>query len=162
MTITGEVQSLQKVPMFRDVDAGKLKLLAFTSDRLTYSPGDVLFRQHDVSDAAYVVLDGEVDVVLESAPQPITVAHLTAGALVGEMGVLCDSARTATVVAATNVVALRIEKDTFFDMLREFPQMTIAVMRDLARRLEQTNARLAARARADGARSRTPARTGTR
>jgi CRP-like cAMP-binding protein len=67
------------------------------------------------------------------------------------MGVLCDSARTATVVAATNVVALRIEKDTFFDMLREFPQMTIAVMRDLARRLEQTNARLAARARTDGA-----------
>jgi CRP-like cAMP-binding protein len=137
--------------MFRDVDAGKLKLLAFTSDRLTYAPGDILFRQHDISDAAYVVLDGEVDVVLEAAPQPITLAHLMPGALVGEMGVLCDSARTATVVAATNVVALRIEKDTFFDMLREFPQMTIAVMRDLARRLEQTNARLAARARTDGA-----------
>ena len=153
MTIAGEVQSLQKVPMFRDVDAGKLKLLAFTSDRLTYAPGDILFRQHDVSDAAYVILDGEVDVVLEAAPQPITVARLKAGALVGEMGVLCDSARTATVVAATNVVALRIEKDTFFDMLREFPQMTIAVMRDLARRLEQTNARLAARARSDESRS---------
>lgn len=147
MTLDGEVRFLQQVPMFRDVDQAKLKLLAFTSDRLSYSAGDALFRQNDMSDAAYLIMDGEIDVVLETGEERIMVAHMGRGALVGEMGVLCDSARTATVEASSDVMALRIRKDVFFDMLREFPQISIAVMRDLAKRLERTNAKIVELAR---------------
>jgi len=58
--------------------------------------------------------------------------------------VLCDKPRSATIEAASHVVALKIGREVFFDMLDEFPQMSVAVMRDLARRLDATNAKLLA------------------
>jgi CRP/FNR family cyclic AMP-dependent transcriptional regulator len=147
MTIETEVQSLRQVSMFREIDPAKLKLLAFTSDRLSYEKGDVLFRQHEISDSTYVIVEGKVEVWLEgldAGRERIKVAELGAGAIVGEMGVLCDQPRSATIEAASHVVALKIGREVFFDMLRQFPQMSVAVMRDLARRLDATNAKLLA------------------
>ena len=62
--------------------------------------------------------------------------------MVGEIAVLCDVPRTATVKALTELVALRITKDMFLQMIAEFPDMAIEIMRHLARRLEETTDRL--------------------
>ncbi|MFI5014625.1 MAG: cyclic nucleotide-binding domain-containing protein [Hyphomicrobiales bacterium] len=144
MTIESEVQSLRQVPMFREIDPAKLKLLAFTSDRLSYDKGDVLFRQHEISDSTYVIVEGKVEVWLEATRDRIKVAELGEGNIVGEIGVLCDQPRSATIEAASHVVALKIGREVFFDMLRQFPQMSVAVMRELARRVDATNAKLLA------------------
>src|SRR6516164_7258933 len=144
MTIETDVQSLRQVSMFREIDLARLKLLAFTSDRLSYEKGDVLFHQNEVSDSTYVIVEGKVDVWIAAARDRIKVAELGAGEMVGEMGVLCDKPRSATIEAASHVVALKIEREVFFDMLSQFPQMSVAVMRDLARRLDATNAKLLA------------------
>jgi CRP-like cAMP-binding protein len=74
------------------------------------------------------------------------VAELGRNALVGEMGILSDAPRSATVVATEAVTALRIDKSVFLELLAQFPQMAIAVMRELASRLERTNAQLVSRA----------------
>ncbi|MBV8428456.1 MAG: cyclic nucleotide-binding domain-containing protein, partial [Hyphomicrobiales bacterium] len=66
MTIESEVQSLRQVSMFRDIDPAKLKLLAFTSERLSYEKGDVLFHQHEISDSTYVIVAGNVEVWLSA------------------------------------------------------------------------------------------------
>ena len=145
MTIDTEVQSLRQVPMFRDIDASRLKLLAFTSERIHFAKGQRLFAQGDAADAAYVLLDGRADVVLDNPAGPVKVAELGRNALVGEMGILSDSPRSATVVATESSSALRIDKRVFFDLLSQFPQMSIAIMRELATRLERTNAQLVAR-----------------
>ena len=144
MTLDNEVKSLQALPMFRGVDTAKLKLLAFASERLSYGASDRFFKQGDISDAAYVILSGSVSVILESASGPLKVAQLPRGSIVGEMGVISDNPRSATIEAAEPTEALKIRKDLFFDLLGEFPQIAIAVMRDIAIRLENTNARLAA------------------
>jgi CRP/FNR family cyclic AMP-dependent transcriptional regulator len=144
MTIESEVQSLRQVSMFREIDPARLKLLAFTSDRLVYDKGDVLFRQNEVSDSTYVIVEGKVEVWIATARDRIKVAELGTGDIVGEMGVLCDKPRSATIEAASHVVALKIGREVFFDMLGQFPQMSVAVMRDLARRLDATNAKLLA------------------
>jgi CRP-like cAMP-binding protein len=60
------------------------------------------------------------------------------------MGILADNPRSATVTAAEPTTALRIDKRVFLELLTHFPQMSIAVMRELAGRLERTNAQLAA------------------
>jgi CRP-like cAMP-binding protein len=143
MTIESEVRSLQAIPMFRGVDATKLKLLAFTSERMSFEPGERLFAQGDVSDSAFVILAGSVVVSINAADGPMRIADIGAGAIVGEMGVLSGSRRSATVTAAEPTVALHIGKDVFFDLLKEFPAIAIAVMRDIAVRLEKTNAQLA-------------------
>jgi hypothetical protein len=55
MLLKDEVGMLRQVPLFAGVAPAKLKLLAFTSDRVTYAPGQVIVRQGEVGDAAYVV-----------------------------------------------------------------------------------------------------------
>lgn len=145
MTLESEVKSLQAIPMFKGVEAARLKLLAFASERLRYDAGEEIFHQGDTSDAAYVILNGTVDVLLDTPSGRIHIARLPRGAIVGEMGILCDRTRTATIVAVDVVDTLKIGRSLFFDMMEEFPQMSIAVMRDLANRLERTNEQLASR-----------------
>jgi CRP-like cAMP-binding protein len=145
MTIESEVQALRQVPMFRDIDPSRLKLLAFTSERIQFSRGQRFFAQGDAADAAYVILEGKADVVLSNPGGEVKVAELGRNALVGEMGILSDSPRSATIVAAEPSAALRIDKRVFLELLTQFPQMSIAVMRELANRLERTNAQLLAR-----------------
>ena len=58
------------------------------------------------------------------------------------MAILCDVPRNATLRAKGRVVALRISKDPFMRMVREFPTMAVSIMRDLAQRLDSTNNQL--------------------
>ncbi|GGC55016.1 Crp/Fnr family transcriptional regulator [Chelatococcus reniformis] len=143
MTLETEVQTLRLVPMFKDIDAARLKLLAFTSERVNFAPDQRFFSQGDAGDAAYVILDGVAHVLLETPNGQLKVAEFGRNDLVGEMAVLAETPRSATVTAQGEVIALRIDKHVFIELLSQFPQMAIAVMRELAKRLERTNARLA-------------------
>ncbi|WP_210485568.1 Crp/Fnr family transcriptional regulator [Microvirga antarctica] len=145
MTLEAEVQSLRQVPMFKDIDPARLKLLAFTSERVQFADRQRFFSQGDTSDSAYVILDGRADVLLTTPTGEIKVAELESNALVGEMGILSDTPRSATIVASEPTTALRIDRRVFLELLAQFPQMALAVMRELAKRLEQTNAKLVAK-----------------
>ena len=142
MSLQQEVELLRKIPMFAKIDPAKLKLLAFTSERISYAEGDVLFRQGDVGDAAFVIITGEAEVSIDTDKGPLVVARLRDHDFVGEIAILCDVPRTATVTARSKVEALRITKDLFFRMVKEFPEIAIEVMRELAQRVENTNTRL--------------------
>lgn len=142
MSLQQEVDLLRKIPMFAKIDPAKLKLLAFTSERISYVEGDVLFRQGDVGDAAFVIISGEAEVSIDTDKGPLVVARLRDHDFVGEIAILCDVPRTATVTARSKVEALRITKDLFFRMVKEFPEIAIEVMRELAQRVENTNTRL--------------------
>lgn len=142
MSIKEEVDILRNIPLFSKLEPAKLKLLAFTSERLTYDPGQALFKQGDMGDAAYIIVDGSADVLIDAPSGPIRVAELGRNAILGEIAILCDVPRTATVKAQSRLVTLRIAKETFFRLLTEFPQIAIEIMRELAARLEHTNAQL--------------------
>ena len=137
-----DVDLLRNVPLFRNLDAAKLKLLAFTSERLTYSAGESLFNQGDSGDTAYVIVQGEADIIIDTPAGPITVATVKQNDWVGEIAILCDVPRTATITAKSKLVTLRISKDVFFQLIMQFPQMSVEVMRELAFRLERTNRKL--------------------
>lgn len=142
MSLQQEVDLLRKIPMFSNIEPAKLKLLAFTSDRLSYGAGDVLFHQGDPGDAAFVIVKGRAHVSIDTEGGPLEVATLEDHDFVGEIAILCDVPRTATVTASTDLVTLRIKKDLFFQLVGEFPEIAIEIMRELARRLELTNARV--------------------
>lgn len=142
MLLNDEVKMLKQVPLFAGVSSAKLKLLAFTSERVSYRTGDVLCRQGDMGDAAFVLLSGHADVIVDGPTGQIKVADLEENAIVGEIAILCDVARTATVRAASPVEALRISKDNFFKLMSDFPEMTIEVVRVLADRLSVTTMEL--------------------
>ena len=85
--------------------------------------------------------------LLDTLGGEIKVAELGQNALVGEMGILADNPRSATIMAAQPTTALRIDKRVFLELLAQFPQMSLAVMRELASRPERTNAQLAAQSK---------------
>lgn len=136
-----EVSLLSSIPIFAHLEPTRLKLLAFTSQRLNYQSGDALFHQGDQADAAYVVIDGTADVIVHTPKGDIIVASLGRNDVVGEIGILCDVPRTATVMAKTNLTTLCISKDLFLKLLHEFPSMSLDIMRELAHRLEQTTSK---------------------
>jgi len=144
MSIQAEVELLRRIPLFAQIDTTRLKLMAFTSERLAFDAGAVLFREGDRGDSAYLILKGKVDVSVASPNGPVVVAKLAENAFVGEMALLCDMPRTATIIATEPLDTLRIKKDLFFQMLRDIPQMTLEVMRELAVRLNNVNKELSA------------------
>jgi CRP/FNR family cyclic AMP-dependent transcriptional regulator len=144
LSLLQEYELLRRVPVFAEIEPAKLKLLAFMSERVGFDPGKTLCRQGEAADAAYLIIEGEADIIIETPTGPITVATLGANDIVGEMGILGDAPRNATVSAKTRLVALRIAKDPFMRMVREFPTMAVSIMRELAHRLDLNNHQLTA------------------
>lgn len=144
MSIDQEVEVLSKIPLFANIAPAKLKLMAFASERLTYKQGTSLFHQGDDGDSAFIVLDGKAAVVVDSDGKEITLVELGKNDIVGEIAILCDVPRTASVVARSELTVLRITKDLFFRLVKDFPEIGIEIMRVLAQRLEQTTAKLRA------------------
>ncbi len=142
MSLQEEVDLLRRIPLFANLEPSKLKLLAFTSERLKFGSGRTLFKQGEPGDAAYIIIDGEAGVDIASPQGAIRVANLGRNDFVGEIAILCDVPRTATVTANSDLETLKISKDLFFRLITEFPQMAIEIMRELAHRLEVTNAKL--------------------
>jgi CRP/FNR family transcriptional regulator, cyclic AMP receptor protein len=137
-----EVELLRRIPLFAQIEASKLKLLAFTSERVAFEADTVLFHKGDMGHAAFIIIEGEVDVIVDTSAGPLAVAVLGKNELVGEMAVISDGPRTATVKARQRLVTLRISKELFLSLINEFPQVAIAIMRELAHRLEHNNERL--------------------
>ena len=142
MSLQEEVDLLRTIPLFSRIEPSRLKLLAFTAQRLTFAPGDLLCRQGDEGDAAYIIITGDADVLVESESGAVKVATLGPNDLLGENAILCDVPRTATVKAVTTVETLMISKELFFQLVNQFPSISIEIMRELARRVEKTTTML--------------------
>src|SRR3546814_14531728 len=137
MSINQEVELLRNIPLFAKIEPSKLKLLAFTSERLTYQPEQVLCRQGDTGDAAYIIIEGQAAVQIATPTGNIEVARLGRGDVVGEIAILCDVPRTATVTATERLTTLRITKELLFRLVHEFPPLAIENMRKPAHRLRE-------------------------
>ena len=150
MSIEQEVEILRKIPLFANINPAKLKLMCFASERLTFQEGQSLFDQGDAGDSAYIIVAGTADVIV-TTDKPSVVAKVAKNDIIGEIAILCDVPRTATVTATSELTTLKITKDIFFRMVTDFPEMGVEIMRVLAHRLENTTADLMkARAAARG------------
>ncbi|MEM9733611.1 MAG: cyclic nucleotide-binding domain-containing protein [Pseudomonadota bacterium] len=138
--LSDEVDLLRSIPMLANMPSNKLKLLAFASDHVTYREGDILFHQGDDADAAYIVVEGTADVLVAShdGGTPSKVAELGRNAFVGDMAIIGDIPRTATVRANGDLRMLRIRKEHMMDMVKDSPTLAMAVLQELVNRLAKT------------------------
>jgi CRP-like cAMP-binding protein len=98
-------------PLLRQMTERALKSLMTGSVVVEIGANEHLIRQGTPSDAAYLLVDGEVDVLVENSYGPVHMARLSAGAVVGEIGVFTDLPRNASVVAIGPARALRFARD---------------------------------------------------
>ncbi len=142
MSLAEEVEILRGIPLFGRMEPAKLKLLAISSDRVNFRAGAVMMQQGDDGDAAYVIISGGGEVYIDAPTGEIKVAEIGPGQIVGEIAILIDVPRTATVKTENGLTALKIGKENFLRLLNGSPQVAIEIIRVLAARLENTNAQL--------------------
>jgi MFS family permease len=104
-----ELRVLTSVPIFAPLPGASLESLATRLVPLRLDPGTVVVREGDAGDRFYIVAEGEVAISYEGAQLP----ELRAGGYFGEIALLRDVPRTATVTAKTNVVLYALDRDDF-------------------------------------------------
>ncbi len=140
MDLYQEAEELKKVPMFSRLGASKLKLMAFTSEAVEFHDQDILFHVNDPSDSAYVIMSGEVEILVETDEGMVPVVTRGKNEIIGEMAVLTNLPRSATLRAKGPVRTLRISNDAFLKLLSNSPEVALDVMRQLSLKLaESTN-----------------------
>jgi CRP/FNR family transcriptional regulator, cyclic AMP receptor protein len=105
--------------------------------------GATIFKTGDPSLAVYVIADGEVAITVDEASGDERVAHLCAGELFGESGVLEGRCRSATATAVTATTLLVTEAETFFHAFGMTDERALALVKLLCRRLRETSRRAA-------------------
>ncbi|MDH6114114.1 CRP/FNR family cyclic AMP-dependent transcriptional regulator [Kitasatospora sp. MAP12-15] len=105
-----------------------------------YEPGDLLLREGDQAAHLLLILSGLVKVTGVTANGHVTLLTIrAAGDLVGELGVLDDRPRSATVTAVGRVTARVITHDAFVALFRREPEVVMALMRSLSFKLRSAN-----------------------
>lgn len=117
-----------------------MKLLAFASEILSFDDGDVVFHSGDSADFAYVIMEGAVDIVIETDAGPKISGSLTQNQLIGELGLLNNAPRNATLVTRDELRVMKITGDMFFRMLRENSDVALDVIRMLSDKLSRSHA----------------------
>jgi CRP-like cAMP-binding protein len=137
-----ETDLLRKIPMFSKMETSKLKLLAFASEIVAFDDGDIVFNRGDSADFAYVIMQGAVDIVTETDAGPIVSGTLTQNQLIGELGLLNNAPRNATLVTNGTLRVMKITGDMFFRILRENSDVALDVIRMLSDKLSATHERV--------------------
>ncbi len=132
---------LRRIPLFSKLDPVKLKLLAFSSAYLTFEAGEELFQEGDPADGAYIIEEGEVDVLTGKDGQRVKVGTLGKSDLFGEMALIMNETRSATIRAARHLKVLKIDADVFLRLVTEDPEASLRVMRSLSEKISRLTER---------------------
>jgi CRP-like cAMP-binding protein len=135
------LEVLSQVPIFRDLPPDALARLIEQSRVRTFDAGEHLMRQGEASECMHVVLRGRVQVERShhNLQEPIVLAELGAGDVVGEMGILDGEPRSATVRALEETTTLEIGQDTLAQLVLKFSSVSSSLLRLLSRRLRTTD-----------------------
>lgn len=117
--LNAEASALAKIPLFSAISPSHLKLLAFSSRRIEFAPGDNLIREGEPGKFAYVILSGEIEVVINEGENEKLITRYGENVLIGELSLLTEALTTATVRAIKPVTALSIEKEVFIQLMQD-------------------------------------------
>jgi CRP-like cAMP-binding protein len=134
------VDLLAQVPLFSGLTKRNLKKLAEHADVVNFNAGDPIVEAEQPGGTFYVVLEGEAKVVRSGK----TVGRMGPGDFFGEISLLDGGPRTATVVAETPVVAIRIFKRSFDKVVSQEPSVAAQILVVVARRLRESQKMLSA------------------
>ncbi len=133
-------QTLAKVPLFKGMSPEYLERLQRVSRERTYDSGSVILREGDFGIAFFVILSGHVEVV--RAAGETTINTLGAGESFGEMALLSELPRMASVRATDAVTCLALTRLDLLDALRDQPEIAITMMKNLADLLRDAEERV--------------------
>ncbi len=126
--------ALARTPLFAGLSREALESLVQQLTLVELGVDEVLFHEGDPGDALYVIVEGEVAVQAEGPPR-VEMARLGPGAFMGEVALMTDQPRSATVTATEDSQLLRIDRKTLSGVLAEHGEILAAVLRFVRHRL---------------------------
>jgi len=136
------IQDLRKSPLFQGLSDEELRQLMDMAESLSLQAGEVLIKQGELGDSAYVVINGEFEVQKQSGQSLIKIDVRNPGDVVGEMALLSRAPRNATLIAKTEGEVLRIPQEAFEKLLTSSTTATMAVLHWVMARLTQNESLL--------------------
>ena len=136
---------LGRLPLFTALPRADLERLCSMVQDVRLAAGEVLMAEGDPGDAMYVIAEGEFEVVKESGDRQVVLARRVPGDFIGEMSLLEQAPRTATVRALADSRVFRIGQDSFRQLLTASPGAAGAILRTVGQRLRSTEAVLVQR-----------------
>jgi CRP-like cAMP-binding protein len=124
---------LARVPLFKDLSKQQLARISNLMTALTEPAGKVLTAEGEIGREFIIVLDGEVEV----RHGDHVIATKGAGEFFGEIALLCNRPRTATVISKTPVTIEVLHRGEFGSLLAEVPELSAQIMATMAQRLAE-------------------------
>ena len=144
ISLIERVLFLRQVPLFADLTTSDLERVARIAEERGYADGEAIAAEGELGDELHIVVEGVVSVVQNRGGSEHELARRTAGDVVGEMSLITHKPRIASLVASGPARTIRIGRREFESMLRERPNVALAVMRVLAQRLTEDADRVGA------------------
>lgn len=133
---------LGSIPLFSLMDDPHLLILAKNCETVSFSKGDYLFHQGDSADCLYVIVEGRASVLIANGATQRKVRVCGANEVVGELALISDQPRTASVRANSELCVLRLGRDVFIDMVQSNSAVGYQILQVVAQRLVHTNREL--------------------
>ncbi len=128
------VESLTDLPLFVKIDDDELKRIVRHMHVFSVEEGDTVFEEGEIGSCICFVVDGVLDVVKKSAVgNSVVIAALTKGSTIGEMAVVDEFPRSATVRARTEATLITFTREEFDEILRKYPHIGIKLLKGIAR-----------------------------
>lgn len=126
---------LRGVELFSQITSEDLVYVAQVCHEVHFEPGERFIIQDDIGDCLYIIVEGEAKVVLRDQGEMF---YRVSKDILGEMAIISRKLRSAHCDAVTNITALRIDHDDFWELMADNPALALGVIKVLARRLEET------------------------
>ena len=134
---TGEkILLLKGIEIFSGLDPSELAAIASVTEELDYTEGRVVIKQNDPGESLFLIIQGRVQVVMEEAEgQEVLLNYIEAGGAFGEMALIDDNPRSATIRTVEPCRFLILHKQEFKDIAMEFPRVTLQICSVLSQRI---------------------------
>ena len=128
---------LREIPIFADLSLEDLEQIAQIAHEQWHPSKSVICRQGEEGDVMFVIISGQVQIVSGSEGREQILAERGPGDFVGEMAIIDPAPRSAGMIATSETRVLAIEGESFKAILRERPEVSLAVMQSISRRLRE-------------------------
>ncbi len=135
LTTVEKMLFLSSVEMFSDIPLQSLTAIAGIAEEARRGPGEVVFNEGDAGDSLYLIINGSVGVMKDGGGSARLVATLGEGECVGEMAILSDEPRSASVETIDDTGFLVIDKKSFKTLIRKHPEIAFHIFDILVKRL---------------------------
>jgi hypothetical protein len=141
LSLMERILFFRRVPLFAALSPGDLKQVAAIAQEESFSDGVTIASEGEQGDVMFIIVSGEVRVFTTRDQKEVEIARRKAGEYVGEMALLSKEPRIATLTSIGNVRALSIDQKSFESLLRDRPDVSLAVIQVLCERLKEASNR---------------------